>query len=75
MANLIESMSNDIGMEFGLSKCKCVNVIKRRYCKTGGIELQSGVVMEELNHDESYKYLGIEELDLIKHDEVKNKGQ
>ena len=39
----------------------------------GGIVLQSGGTMEELNEDESYKYLGIEELEAIKHNEVKAK--
>ena len=73
MANLIESMSNDIGMEFGLSKCKCVSIAKGKYCKSGGIKLDSGGVMEELNHNEFYKYLGIEELEQIKHGEVKSK--
>ena len=35
--------------------------------------LDSGGIMEELNHDEFYKYLGIEELEQIKHEEVKSK--
>ena len=34
MANLIESMSNDIGMEFGLPKCQCINMVNGRYRKT-----------------------------------------
>ena len=39
MADLIESMSNNIGMEFGLSKCKCINMISGRYWKLGDIVL------------------------------------
>ena len=73
LANLIESMSADIGMEFGLSKCKCINIVKGKYQKMGGIKLLSGGVMEELNIDETYKYLGIEELEVIKHSVVKDK--
>ena len=66
-------MSTDIGMEFGLSKCKCINIVNGKYQKMGGIKLLSGGVMEELNADESYKYLGIEELEVIKHADIKNK--
>ena len=73
MANLIETMSNDIGMEFGLSKCKCVNIVGGKHQKVGSIKLQSGGIMEELNEDESYKYLGIEELETIKHEAVKTR--
>ena len=63
----------DIGMEFGLSKCKCINLPNGRHKITGDIVLKSGGVMAELKEDEFYKYLGIEELDLIKHDQVKEK--
>ena len=73
MANLIESMSNDIGMEFGLSKCQCINMVNGRYKKTGDIVLQSGGVMTEVDENGQYKYLGIEELDSIRHDKVKDK--
>ena len=73
MANLIETMSNDIGMEFGLSKCQCINMEKGKYKKTGDIVLHSGGVMKEVAKDGHYKYLGIEELDTIRHETVKEK--
>ena len=73
MANLIETLSSDIGMEFGLSKCKVINMVNGRYKSIGGITIQSGGIMEELSETESYKYLGIEELDSIKHSLVKEK--
>ena len=57
-----------MSMEFGLSKCKCVNLINGRYKKTGGIVLDSGGVMAEIDEDGDYKYLGIMELDKIRHD-------
>ena len=37
MANLIETLSSDIGMEFGLSKCKVINMVNGRYKIIGGI--------------------------------------
>ena len=73
MANLIESLSNDIGMEFGISKCQCINMVSGRYKKTGDIVLHTGGVMKEVTEDGHYKYLGIEELDSIRHDTIKEK--
>ena len=73
MANLIEMMSNNIGMEFGLSKCQCINMENGRYKKTGDIVLNTGGVMKEVVENGEYKYLGIEELDSIRHDKVKEK--
>ena len=69
MANLIESLSIDIGMEFGLSKWKCVNMAGGWYKvkQMGSIQLQSGGIIEEIEANGSYKYLGVEELDAIKH--------
>ena len=55
LANLIESMSSDIVMKFGLSKCKCINIVKGKYQKLGGIKLQSGGLMEEVNAEETYQ--------------------
>ena len=73
MANLIEALSGDIGMEFGLPKCKCINLIKGKYAKLGNITLSSGGIIEELEADQCYKYLGIEELSEIRHQEMKEK--
>ena len=73
MALLIEKFSTDIGMELQLSKCKVVNMVAGKYAKLGGVTLESGGVIEELEHNEVYKYLGIEELDGIRHAEMKGK--
>ena len=73
MANLIESLCSNIGMEFGLTECKCVNMVGGRYKQMGSIQLQSGGIIEEIEAGGSYKYLGVEELDAIKHDDIKVK--
>ena len=73
MALLIDKFSRDIGMELQLSKCKVINLIAGKYAKLGGISLESGGVIEELGQDDMYKYLGIEELDGLKHDLMKEK--
>ena len=73
MAWLIERYTADIGMEMNLKKCKVINLLGGKYIKCGSVELQSGGVIEELNQDEMYKYLGVEELDGIRHDDMKEK--
>ena len=73
LANLIDSLSTDIGMEFGLSKCKCINMVGGRYKQVGSIQLQSGGIIEEIEPGGFYKYLGVEELDSIKHEDIKAK--
>ena len=74
MVLLIESFSHDIGMSLGLSKCKVVNLRAGKYASLGGVELAGGGVVEELKTDEVYKFLGVEELDGIRHDIVKAKA-
>ena len=73
MAWLINEFSSDIGMELGLTKCKVINMVGGKYAKLGGITLKDGGVIEELGQDEMYKYLGIEELDGIRHVQMKEK--
>ena len=71
LAMLIERFSTDIGMELGLGKCKVVNLVRGKYVKLGGVLLESGGLIAELEEDEIYKYLGVEELDGIKHEKMK----
>ena len=73
MAWLIHEFSSDIGMELGLSKCNVINLVRGKYAKLGGIMLKDGGVIEELGQDENYKYLGINELDGLKHIQMKEK--
>ena len=74
MINVCYKFSTDIGMSFGLSKCKVVNIVKGEYKKLGGISIDNeGGTIEELGEDEVYKYLGVDELNRIKHDQMKEK--
>ena len=73
MVLLVEKFTADIGMELGLKKCKIVNLQRGKYVKLGDIELESGGVIQELGQDEVYKYLGVEELDGLKHEDMKLK--
>ena len=73
IANVIEQFTSDIGMELGLKKCKVINLVKGKHTKLGGIQLSSGGIMEELEGHEVYKYLGVEELEGMSHEEMKVK--
>ena len=71
MCDLIERFTTDIGMELGLSKCGVVHIKGGKYAKLGGITLESGGLIKELEQHECYKYLGIEELVGLCHDAVR----
>ena len=73
MADVIDSFSRDIGMSLGLNKCKIVNLKRGKIASLGGVELESGGVIEELGEGDVYKYLGIEELDGMRHQKMKEK--
>ena len=73
MCHVIEMFTNDIGMELGLNKCAVVHIRKGKYKKLEGVTLKSGGIIQELQTDDCYKYLGIEELVGIQHNAVKEK--
>ena len=74
MCHLIEEFTKDIGMGMGLSKCGVINIKRGEYVSLGDITLTSGGVIQELKQEDSYKYLGIEELVGLKHEMVKEKA-
>ena len=74
LAKMIQSVSGfslDICMEFGLSKCKIVNILEGKYAKMGRIHDERSGDIEELETEECYRYLGVDELDDVKHKEMK----
>ena len=73
MCHVIEMFTNDIGMELGLNKCAVVHIRKGKYEKLEGVTFKSGGIIQELQNDDCYKYLGIEELVGIQHNAVKEK--
>ena len=55
--------SEDIGMEFGIEKCTMLVMEKGKIVKSVGIELPDGKIIKSLKEGESYKYLGILEVE------------
>ena len=71
MIRIMFDFSNDIGMAFGIEKCKVLNVVRGKYAKMGGVKLPDGELIEEMMEDDVYKYLGVVESTTIKHTDMK----
>ena len=65
--------SSDIGMEFGLEKCASLVMKRGKIVESDGITLPDDKMIRNLKEDESYKYLGVQELDDIKTSEMKER--
>ncbi|XP_044760829.1 uncharacterized protein LOC123318276 [Coccinella septempunctata] len=66
----IHKMSTDIGMEFGLNKCKTVTVHRGTLQHTEPLQITTTTQIECLS-EEPYKYLGILQTNKINHSTVK----
>ena len=69
----VKTFSDDIGMTFGLDKCAKATFIRGKLKSTSSIVLDIDTKIKELDQEETYKYLGIEEGDGIQHGKLKEK--
>ena len=69
----VKHMSDDIKMEFGLDKCAKATFRKGKKVSTENIPLTDNTAIQELDHEGTYTYLGIEEGDGIEHHKMKGK--
>ena len=72
LVNVVRIFSNDIKMEFGLSKCAVLIMKGGKFFKSDGISMPNGDVMDAIEEGACYKYLGILEADGIKNHEMKS---
>uniref|UniRef100_A0A803T202 Reverse transcriptase domain-containing protein n=1 Tax=Anolis carolinensis TaxID=28377 RepID=A0A803T202_ANOCA len=70
LTNTVRIFSTDINMEFGLDKCSTVVLKKGKIIESEGINMPNGQTIK-CHQPEAYKYLGILQLDNIKHEHVK----
>ena len=75
LIHTIRIYSQDIGMEFGIKKCALLVMKSGKRHLTDGIELPNQDKIRTLAENETYKYLGILEAEIIKQVEMKNKIQ
>ena len=57
MVRMVETYSSDIGMEFGMDKCKVLVVNDGKQVRSDGVELPSGEVTKGVDEN-GCKYLG-----------------
>ena len=69
----VKTSSDDIGMTFGLDKCIKATFIRGKLKYTSSIVLDTDTKIKELDQEETYKYLGIEEGDGIRHGKMKER--
>ena len=73
LMNTVYIFSEDIRMEFGISKCRVLVMKEGKLIHSEGLEIQSGDRIKEIEADKGYKYLGILEAGDIKDTETKEK--
>ena len=69
----VRVFSMNIGIKFGLDKCRKSTILKEKSSKTEGIQLTSRENIKILHNVEFYKYPGIQESNLICHAATKKK--
>lgn len=69
----VKEFSNDICMEFGLDKCAKATFLKGKLSETSSLNLDVDTIIKELDQNETYKYLGVNEGNGIKHATMKEK--
>ena len=70
LVNRVRIFSEDIKMEFGLSKCGVLTIKRGKVVESDGLCMPDGTMMKNIEEG-GYNYLGILEADGIKHDEMK----
>ena len=68
---VLKTFGDDIKMKLGLDKYAKVTFNKGKLTETASIKLDINSTIKELEQEESYRYLGINETDDIQHAQVK----
>ena len=73
LLNIVKIFSDDIKMQFRLEKCAKASFKRGKLTKTSSVKLDAATIIQELEQEGTYKYLGIEEGNSIKHAAMKEK--
>ena len=73
MLQTVKKVSDDVGMTFGLDKCAKATFKKDKLAQTTSLELDRSTTIKDLDQEEFYKYLGVNETDGIQHSQMKEK--
>ena len=61
MIRIINKFSGDIGMSFGMDKCKKLTIQRGKIVHMENIQLDNGEELKSLELNQQYKYLGFGE--------------
>ena len=73
LLKIVKGFSDDIGMEFGISKCAKVSFIRGKLRKTCNVQLDENTTIKDLEQEHYYKYLGVDEGEGIQHAAMREK--
>ena len=73
LLRIVKGFSDDIGMEFGLSKCAKATFKRGKLEKSGHIRLDEETIIKDLEQEKVYKYLGVDDSSGIQHATMKQK--
>ena len=73
LLNIVKTFSNDIKMEFGLDKSAKATFKRGKLTETFNLQLDTDTCIKELDQENTYKYLGVDEGDGIQHAKMKEK--
>ena len=71
LLHTVQTFSDEIGMEFGLDKCAKATFKHGKMVKSTNIVLNDNTVIKELDQENTYKYLGVNESNGIQHSTMK----
>lgn len=71
MVSIVEAFSQDIGMSFGIDKCKWVQIHRGKLIEAEEIQTRFGNIQNLFGSEKNYKYLGILEKQQISKVEMK----
>lgn len=71
LIQITEDVSRDIGMEFGISKCKILHMEKGRWTDSVQTETLNNEIIEHMQPHETYKYLGFQQSTRLDHTLIK----
>ena len=67
----VATFSRYVGMSFGLDKCAKLTITKGAKTSTENVQLSTDDLIQELENEATYKYLGLNESDSISHTVMK----
>lgn len=71
--HVVKKFSDDINMKFGLSKCAKATLKGGKLVKKENIVIDVDTAIKDLDQDNTYKYLGVDESEGIQHSKMKEK--